>query len=105
MSFQFARVSPSVSGFEDLALEDGDEDVYYYYLYYSTTLILFRCIVIWYVYFDMYCIDKIKGFVKQLHELYILIIIFYPSAVRFCLVLFLSHFSYLPNKNPPFRIG
>ena len=33
LSFQFARVSPSISGFEDLALEDEDEDVYYYYLY------------------------------------------------------------------------
>ena len=27
LSFQFARVSPSVSGFEDFILEDEDEDL------------------------------------------------------------------------------
>ena len=87
LSFQFSRVSPSVSGFEVLALEDEDEDSYYYYLYYCTTLILFRCIVIWYVYSDMYCINKSKVFVNRfMNCIFDYYILSFRCEILFCFI-------------------
>ena len=73
LSFQFARVSPSVSGFEDFILEDEDEDLLLFNLvfHYLPTVPLYYLLFSGMCNSDMYCISIIEYFVKQLHELYI----------------------------------
>ena len=97
LSFQFARVSLSISGFGRPYSGGWRRRVII--IYYSIPL--HHCIPLHYLFFsgmynfDMYCISIIKCFVKQLHELlFDYYILSFRCKILFCF--FLCFFLFTP---------